>query len=169
MSNHIAQANIPRSSATFEFVSKFPKLHMPSYKVASQDLVNPKKADCLQDGELVQVTGNSIINKIADPGTLANFQNVYISHGKIGRTDLQATGARPVIKETDFEFRTRLVDAGATFTEGSFAAPAVLLLGDYAGTCGLAPVTTPAAEYVAVYLKNEGDGWHLFRWQRGKV
>lgn len=164
MSNYIKQANSPRSSATFEFVSEFPKLHMPSLKVANADFTNPKKATCMQDGELVQVTANKTITKITTAAPPASFQQVYITHGKIGRSDIQAAGARPVIQSADFMFRTTLVEG--VLAEGDFVAPTVLTTGDYAGTCGLGAAT---GEYVAVYLANEGNGWHLFRWQRGAI
>lgn len=104
-------------SATFEFKSKYPGLHMPPYPVSSSTLVAPGDNDQLLDGEFVLINSDGKVERGVPSGAddITQF-SLHIFHGNPGRSDLQVGEQVPVVLDEAFEFASRLhtgnVDGG---------------------------------------------------------
>lgn len=163
----VSQVDYPRSSATFEFTSHFPNLHMPARGVADPAMVDPRKDACLFDGEIVQLTAEGKVETLVEAGTIKPGI-CYLTHGKPGRSDLQVAQAIPTVEDEDFHFRTKLVEIGSA-TVGDRFKPAVLTtIPPYNQHGGLVPASS-GEEYVAILKKIEKNGWYVFQFSRGLV
>jgi len=166
----LTQGTVLRPSNTFEFRSEFPDLHLPAHPVASPNLLNPNHADALVDGEWVWLDAQGRINKITTddlPGGAQAKDGTYfrLVRGAPGRTDNQMAQSMPVCKSNDFEFITRLFEAGA-WVPGAKAKVGLVAF-PKAATAGLVPATAGDA-YVAEFERMEGsDGWAFFTCRRG--
>lgn len=167
----IEQPNIPRSSATFEFTSHYPVLHMPHYRFENPDCVNPKSPLCVTDGELVYRNQKGLIERLTAAtiaAALTRSSQILIFHGKTGRSDLQASGGGPVADDSGFNFRTKLVDPTATVQHGTRMTAGIIASGPYTGVCGWVPAAS-GAEYLATVNMIEGGGWYAMRFERGRA
>jgi hypothetical protein len=122
---------------TFQFKSHYPQLHMPAIRVADMDQVDPSKAKCLLDGELVLVgagsdseaPGSRRLVEVAAGNTFTAAAGVMSGgtganrlapvHMRKGRGDIQIFGAVPCVQDEPFEFLTRLINTDATYSLGS--------------------------------------------------
>ena len=105
-------------SATTEFKSRYPNLHMPAYPVSNTDLVTPGHADALLDGEFLLRDSNGELARpagnaagLTTPGE--NFA-CSMSHGNPGRSDHQVGEHIPWVLDDDFEIVTRLHSGNRT-------------------------------------------------------
>lgn len=115
-----------RGSNTFEFGSGYPRLNMPAYPLARSSYADPTNANCLLDGEWCSLDINSVEgnpkqlirgfdNGATDAyvgiggaaGHISN-QHAWITRGLPGRSDAQVSGAKPWVRDDNFEFKTRL-------------------------------------------------------------
>jgi len=102
-------------SASTEFKSKFPNLHMPSYPVSSVDMITPGHADALLDGEFLMRDVDGDLARppaAAAPGPALDHINdnfaCNMSHGNPGRSDHQVGEHIPWVMDDDYEIVTRL-------------------------------------------------------------
>lgn len=174
-------------SATGEFKSKYPSLHMPARRVADSDLVNPGSTTKFLDFEwgiedattrkisrpLGNTTGlddNQTAPVTGVAGSIANLR-CRLVHGNPGRSDRQY-GITPFIDDEGFEILSKLHDGNRT--GGAGTAPAVgdvchLIIADvtvnglaYTGRTLLAPLSG-AGHYVARCVSApDADGWARF-------
>jgi hypothetical protein len=143
---------------TLRFATKFPGLHMPARFVYDRNLVNPKNASCLLDGEFVLLGPNSsnswdvgtrFVNALSaldlqsvDTGGGAGaydwssgssgtrLDNLVQVHFRPGQSDNQSAGAVPVVEDSEYEFFSNLIDDGATYVAGDLCAVQLIANGD---------------------------------------
>lgn len=164
--------DIQYSSHTFEFRSKFPKLHMPPYPVASPDIVNFEHASHLVDGEHVALVDGKITKITA--GNLAGLTagRIFVFHGQPGRSDLAVAQAGPIVMDDDFEADTRLIDQAnpQNYVEGTRLKVGIVTF-PKAGTAGLVPANA-GDEYVATQIGapvegTDGNVWVRVMYSKG--
>lgn len=148
----MTQPAIGYSSETFEFRSKFPDLHMPSFPVDDPAIVDPTDSSHIVDGEFVTLTDERKVRKlvaadIVGGGAPISQAAMWQIHGRPGRTDLQF-GQVPVVMDLNYEFTYACLASGslASYQNGTY--------------CRVGIVDTPKAGTAGLIAASSGQVYH---------